>query len=130
MAVTVLVAPEPVIVMLPGERVRVQLPVAGRPLRATLPVDRAHVGWVIVPTTGAVGVSGCVLITTLEDAGETHPRALVTVKVYVPGARPEIVVLVPDPVAVCPPGLRVTVHSPVEGRLLRITEPVGSAHVG
>jgi hypothetical protein len=35
----------------------VQLP-AGKPLSATLPVARAHAGWVIAPTTGAVGMTG------------------------------------------------------------------------
>ena len=57
----------------------VQLPV-GNPLSTTLPVDTAHVGWVIVPTVGAEGVEGWVLITTLAEADEVHPTALVTVK--------------------------------------------------
>lgn len=80
MAVTVRVAPVPVIVTLPGVRVRVHVPVAGSPLSATLPVESAHVGWVRSPITGAVGVSGWALITTFEEAAETHPFALVTVK--------------------------------------------------
>jgi hypothetical protein len=100
MADTVRVAPVPVIETFPGIRVRVQLPVAGKPLSATLPVDRAQVGWVMSPTTGAVGVSGWALITTFDEAAETQPLALVTVKLYVPGVRPVIVVLVPDPVVV------------------------------
>ena len=59
----------------------VHTPVAGRPLRATLPVGAAHeAGWVIVPTTGAVGAVGAGLITTGADAGEVHPASLVTVK--------------------------------------------------
>jgi hypothetical protein len=57
----------------------VQIPLDGKPLNTTLPVDTAQVGWVIVPTVGAEGVTGCVLIRTLEDAEETHPAALVTV---------------------------------------------------
>ncbi len=57
----------------------VQLP-AGRPLRATLPVASAQVGWVITPTTGAVGVEGWALMITLVLAGDTQPEALVTVK--------------------------------------------------
>ena len=73
--------------MAPGEAVRVHDPVAGRPLRITLPVARAHVGCVIVPAVGAVGVAGCALMTTLPEAVEVHPAALVTVKVYVPVAR-------------------------------------------
>ena len=35
----------------------VQFP-AGKLLRITLPVATAHEGWVIVPTAGAVGVTG------------------------------------------------------------------------
>ena len=73
--------------MAPGEAVKVQDPEAGSPLSTTLPVARAHVGWVIVPTVGAVGVAGCALITTLADAKEVHPAAFFTVKVYVPAAR-------------------------------------------
>ena len=65
----------------PGDFVNVHVPVAGKPDKTTLPVARAQVGCVIVPTIGAVGVAGCVLITTLADAGEIHPEALVTVKV-------------------------------------------------
>ena len=65
----------------PGDRVKVQVPLAGKPFKITLPVARAQVGWVIVPTVGAVGVAGWALITTLAEAGETHPEALVTVYV-------------------------------------------------
>ena len=65
----------------PGVLVIDHDPVAGSPLRITLPVARAHVGWVIVPMVGAVGVAGCVLIITFPDASDVHPAALVTVKV-------------------------------------------------
>ena len=41
---TVVVVPEPEIVTPPGLMVNVQLPVDGSPLKATLPVDKAHVG--------------------------------------------------------------------------------------
>jgi len=34
-----------------------------------------------VPTNGAAGVAGCAEMTTLPDADEVHPEALVTVKV-------------------------------------------------
>ena len=67
---------EPVPEMLPG--LIVQVP-AGKPFRITLPVATVQVGWVMVPTVGAVGVVGCALITTLAEAGEVHPEALVTV---------------------------------------------------
>ena len=56
----------------------VQLP-AGNPFNTTDPVATVHVGWVMVPTVGAVGVTGGELITTSADAGEVHPAALVTV---------------------------------------------------
>jgi hypothetical protein len=55
----------------------VQLP-AGKPLNITLPVARAQVGWVIVPTAGADGAPGAVLM-TLPDDDDIHPAALVTV---------------------------------------------------
>lgn len=127
---TVRVTPVPGMVTLPGVLVSVHVPVSGSPLSSTLPVERAQVGCTIVPTIGATGVSGCVLITTFDDDADTHPLELVTVKVYVPGARPVIVVLVPDPVEVWPPGVRVIVQSPDPGRLLSTTLPVGSVHVG
>ena len=56
----------------------VQFP-AGNPFNTTDPVATVQVGWVIVPTVGAVGVGGCALITTSADTGDTHPAALVTV---------------------------------------------------
>jgi hypothetical protein len=72
--VTVVVTPVPA--MAPG--LIVQFP-SGNPLKATLPVATAQVGWVIVPTTGADGVKGCVFITILADNTDVHPAALVTV---------------------------------------------------
>jgi len=71
--------PVPVEVVPPGVLVNVQVPVAGNPFKTTLPVAKAQVGWVIVPKTGGVGVTGWVLITTFADAAEVHPTALVTV---------------------------------------------------
>jgi hypothetical protein len=53
---TVTDAPEPKIATPPGFLVNVQLPEEGSPLNTTLPVDKAHVGWVTAPTTGADGV--------------------------------------------------------------------------
>jgi hypothetical protein len=46
------------IVAPPGYRFKVHVPLAGRPLRTTLPVARTQVGAVIEPTTGASGVGG------------------------------------------------------------------------
>jgi len=48
---------DPVYVVPPGDLVMVQLP-EGRLLRTTLPVATVQVGWVILPTVGAVGVGG------------------------------------------------------------------------
>ena len=56
----------------------VQVPEAGKPLKPTLPVATVQVGWVMVPIIGAVWI-GCALMTTLPDACEVHPDALVTV---------------------------------------------------
>ena len=73
------VVPVPVMVVDPTDSVTVHVPAAGKPLRATLPVANTHVGCVITPTTGAVGGAGGALITTLADATDVHPAALVTV---------------------------------------------------
>jgi hypothetical protein len=64
-------------------------------------------------------------MTTLADATEVHPEALVTVKLYVAAAKPDIVILdvLPDMV----PGLIVQLPA---GRPLSTTLPVGSVHVG
>lgn len=72
--VSVVVSPVPI--MAPGFIIH---PPAGNPANATLPVATLHVGCVIVPTVGAVGVAGCALITILADVTETHVDALVTV---------------------------------------------------
>jgi hypothetical protein len=50
--VIVELVPVPVVVIEPGDLVKVHVPVAGNPLNTTPPVARAQVGWVIVPTTG------------------------------------------------------------------------------
>jgi hypothetical protein len=107
------------------------VPVAGNPLKTTLPVAKAHVGWDIVPTVGAEGVTGCVLIITLAEATDVQvENSSVTVKVYVPAESPDNVELVPVPVLVVPPGFTVNVHVPVAGNPFRITPPVATAQVG
>lgn len=63
----------------PGDRVNVHVPDEGNPLSATDPVATVHVGWVIVPTTGA-GTEGGGFITTLADTDEVQPP-LATLKV-------------------------------------------------
>ena len=122
--------PEPLVLIPPGVRVNVQVPVAGKLLIATLPVEKVHVGWEIVPITGADGASGTALITIFDEEVEVHPDALVTVYVYVPGASPAMVVLVPVPVAVAPPGFLIKVQVPGAVRLFNTTLPVGTAQVG
>jgi hypothetical protein len=70
-------------------------------------------------------------LTVIEaEAGEMHPAAFVTVKVYVPAGIPLAVNEVPEPVTSVPPGLRVRVHVPVEGNPLIPTLPVVTAQVG
>lgn len=56
--VIVLLAPLPAVVNPPGKRVITHEPGEGSPLNTTLPDGTASVGWVMVPTTGAVGVGG------------------------------------------------------------------------
>ena len=59
----------------------VQLP-AGNPLNTTLPVGVVHVGWVIIPTNGELGVVGCALIVVdVTEDPEVHPNEFVTVNV-------------------------------------------------
>ena len=126
----VVLVPVPVAVVPPGVLVTVHVPDDGKPFKTTLPVATAHVGWIIVPTVGADGVDGLAWITTLAEAVEVPPCALVTVKVYVPAASPEMVVFVPVPVVVTPPGVLVNVQVPDEGKPLKTTLPVATAHVG
>ena len=69
-------------------------------------------------------------MTTLPDATEIHPKSLVTVKVYVPAASPDIVVVVPVPVVVVPPGVLVKVQVPEAGKPFKTTLPVATVQVG
>jgi hypothetical protein len=69
------------------------------------------------------------LITTFADGAEVQEEELVTVKVYVPGSRLDIVTVAPLPVVVIPPGFLVRVHESV-GSELSTTLPVATAHVG
>jgi hypothetical protein len=76
-------------------------------------------------TIAGTGCRGCELITASVDAGDIHPEEFVTVKLCVPVANPEIVVLRVFPEI--DPGLIVQVPT---GKLFRITLPVAVAHVG
>ena len=70
----------------------VHVPVAGSPDNSTLPVGAAHVeGCVIIPTIGVGGIPEGESKTTPVDGKDIHPVASVTVKLYVPSGRPEIV---------------------------------------
>ena len=66
----------------------------------------------------------------MEDEADVQPFPFVTVNVYVPAGRLVIVVLVPVPVVVTPPGLLVNVHVTMDGRPLKITLPVAVSQVG
>jgi hypothetical protein len=89
-----------------------------------LPVATAQVGCEGT-ATGADGVTGWDVMTTSADGAEVHPSASVTVKLYVPGVRDDMVALAPEPVIA--PGLIVQLPA---GRLLSITLPVVTVHVG
>ena len=75
----VVLVPVPVEVNPPGVLVKVQVPVAGKLFKTTLPVGTVHVGCVIVPIVGGEGAPGTVLITILDDDDEIHPDPFVTV---------------------------------------------------
>jgi hypothetical protein len=122
--------PLPEVVEPPGRRVNVHEP-TGNPLSKTLPVAVAHVGWVIGPTVGGAGVTGCASIGTFAEEGEIHPAKLVTVNVYVSSPGMFVIsVLVPEPKVITFPGVRVMVHEPDEGNPLNATLPVETVHVG
>lgn len=57
----------------PFEAVTVQFPLAGKPLNCTLPVARVHVGCVMVPIVGAVGVTGWVINTAALETLDVQP---------------------------------------------------------
>ena len=74
----VVVAVEPA--MAPG--FIVQLP-AGKPVNTTLPVAVEQVGWVMVPTIGAVGADGSLRV-ALTPVAEAQPLAVICKSLYVP----------------------------------------------
>lgn len=109
--------------MVPGFTVHV--PVAGSPFSITLPVAEEHEeGCVAVPITGAEGTDGGAFITTLADDADIQPASAVMLKLYVPGSRFVIVVVVPVPLI--DPGFIVQI--PVAGSPFSTTLPVVSVH--
>jgi len=117
--------PVPEVVVPPGFRVNVHVPVDGNELKITLPVATEQVGCDMVPITGAEGVAGCALISTFADKAEVQPAALVTVKECVPDDRPVTIVEEVDPDI--EPGLIIQFPA---GRLLSTTLPVATEHEG
>ena len=77
------VVPVPVMVDPPGVAVTVQVPEAGRSLKATLPVEVEHVGWVMVPTVGVVGAPGSLKV-AFTPVAEVQPLAVICKSLYVP----------------------------------------------
>ena len=75
-------------------------------------------------------MSGCSKISACSDGPEVHSDETATLKVYIPAGRSFIIALDPDPSAVIPPGLTVTIHSELEGNPLNSTLPVEDVHVG
>ena len=55
------------------------MPVPVGAVTVIVPVDTVQVGCSVALAVGAAGVAGCALMTTLADATEVHPAALVTV---------------------------------------------------
>lgn len=66
----------------PGLLVIVHEP-AGKPLSTTLPVDTEHVGWVMVLTTGAVGIVFTVSVYVAVAGEQGEPSGLSVVIVIV-----------------------------------------------
>ena len=65
-------------------------------------------------------------MTILLEEVELHPDALVTSKLYMPVAKPETIVLVPEPVML--PGL--IVQLPDDGKPFNTTLPVDTEQLG
>jgi hypothetical protein len=74
-----MLVPEPVIFEPSGKQFSVHDPCDGRFFSTTVPVATIQVGWVIVPITGADGVTGCTVIIIFAEAREVHPRSFVIV---------------------------------------------------
>ena len=125
-----LLAPDPIVETVPGYCMRVQVPDTGKPLNITVPVGNPQVGGVIVPTEGALGIGGWVIIVRFADWADIHPIELVTLNVKVPDGKAVRVIPAPEPEMVTPPGFLVKVQVPVVGNPLKTTVPVEVPQVG
>lgn len=74
--VKVTLVPVPSTTASPGVLITDQFPVAGNPVRLTLPVPSSQVGCVMVPIVGASGLSGGAFTVAPADAGDVHPPAV------------------------------------------------------
>ena len=81
--VIVELVPEPVVITPPGDLVNVQIPVAGRPFRTTLPEATEHVGCVIGPTRGAAGLAVTLIAYVAVAAVHGAPSGLLVVTVII-----------------------------------------------
>jgi hypothetical protein len=70
-----------VVTTAPGVRVRVHVPVDGKPLNTTLPVAIRQVACVIVPFTGAAGLARTVIVQVALAAEQREPNGLLVVTV-------------------------------------------------
>jgi hypothetical protein len=79
--VIVVLSPVPVVVV-PSFRVKVHVPMLGKPFNTTLPVAMLQVGWVIVPTKGVFRIpTPSVLMVIFAVADDTQAVLRDTVKV-------------------------------------------------
>jgi hypothetical protein len=79
--VIVVLVPVPVVVTPSGLRVKVHVPVLGKPLRKTLPVATVQVGCVSMPTEGVLGLPALGVRTIFAVGDEAQPNELVTIYV-------------------------------------------------
>ena len=121
--------PVPVVTTLSGVRVNVQVPVAGNPLRTTLPV-LTQSGLVIVPTTGAEILGMFAPIVTETEASDTKPTESVTVNVYTPGRSPDRVAAAPVPGSFMSSGVDLINQPPFDGNPEKVTLPVLTVPLG
>ena len=68
-------------------RVKVHVPVLGKPVSETLAVAKVQVGCAATVAVGALGVTGCALMVTLVEL-DVQPWLFLTVTLYVPAATP------------------------------------------